>query len=327
MKRLPIHQVEIFRKYLTKNQVSPELLPEILDHLTCEAEEHLWDGKSFEEAFSQIILEADAASLLNLSQETRDFLQQGKSLNDMVFEGRNQQYGAYALRKGYGETMQRSVLMGVTLFLLLVMIPELYARLEPEKTDSDIAFELQMEKVTIRPERSTDLSATASEVDLSNREITQIAAQPVPTQTYLLEMDQVLSPLEGIRIGSPEFFETTRSVSVDDAPVFDVAELDELPEFSTGKSEFAHFLKSHMKYPLEAENACVEGVVELKLIVGRSGNIEEATPISGLGYGFEAEAQRLVQLMPPWKPGKKEGKPVKVCMTLPILFSLANKSL
>lgn len=326
MKRLQIHQVDTFRDYLVKHKISPELLPEILDHLTCEAEEHLWNGESFEQAFKQIILEADAETLLSLSQETRDFLAQGKSLNDMVFEGRNQQYGAYALRKGYSETMQRSVLMGVTLFLLLVMIPELYARLEPEKAESDIAFELQMEKVTIRPERPERIiPGTPSNSD-------RVKERSVPTtvpleKTYLLEIDPAFVKSEGVRIGSPEFFESTYKAVVDDSPLFEVGELHERPEFVGGKEALAAFFESQLKYPVEATHACVEGIVEVKLIIGRTGKIEQATPLNGPGYGCEAEAQRLIQFMPSWKPGKIDGKPVKVCLTLPVLFSLSNESL
>jgi protein TonB len=315
----------MLRDYLMQCQISSDLFPEILDHLTCDAEEKLWDGESFEQAFRNIVLEADAAALINLSEDTRALLAQGQSLNDMVFEGRNQQYGAYALRKGYGETMQRSVLMGVTLFLLLVMIPELYARLEPEKSESDIAFELQMDKVTIRPEQSGFSSAVS--LDKARKEISEpFEEKVVPVKTYLMEIDPDFSSSDGVRIGSPEFFESTTTADREDTSVFEVGELSDLPEFRGGKGAMDSYLKTQMKYPQEAENACAEGIVEMKVILNRSGQIERAIPLYGPGYRCETEAQRLVLGMPQWKPGLKDGKPVKVCMTLPIVFTLPNAS-
>jgi protein TonB len=155
MKRLQENRINLISSYLKTAKLDPELFPEILDHLSCEAEERLWDGKSFEQAYEGIVETATPQSLLYLSAETKHLLGMDKSLNDIVFEGRNKLYGAYALRKGYKQTVQRSVLLGVTIFLLMVMLPDLYARLVPELQDKDIAYELEMKNITIKPELVT----------------------------------------------------------------------------------------------------------------------------------------------------------------------------
>jgi protein TonB len=155
MKRLQENRIDLISKYLQTSKLDPALFPEILDHLSCEAEERLWDGKSFEQAYHGIMETADPRTLLYLSAETKHLLSMDKSLNDIVFEGRNKLYGAYALRKGYKQTMQRAVLLGVTIFLLMVMLPDLYARLVPERKALDIAYEIEIENVTIKPKQAS----------------------------------------------------------------------------------------------------------------------------------------------------------------------------
>ena len=152
MKRLQESRIDLINKYLQSSKLDPELLPEILDHLACEAEERLWDGKPFEQIYHNMMETADRQSLLNLSVDHQNLLAMKKSLNDIVFEGRNKLYGAYDLRKSYGQTIQRSVLMGVTLFLLLVMFPNLYARLVPESKPDDIAYIVEANPIDITPE-------------------------------------------------------------------------------------------------------------------------------------------------------------------------------
>jgi protein TonB len=125
MKRLQENRIDQISKYLQASKLDPELLPEILDHLACEAEESLWDGKPFERIYQDMVKAADAQTLLNLSVDHQNLLAMEKSLNDIVFENRNKSYGAYDLRRGYGQTIQRSVVMGVAFFMLLVIFTKL----------------------------------------------------------------------------------------------------------------------------------------------------------------------------------------------------------
>ena len=99
MKRLHKNRIDLFSKYLQDNHVDPELYNEILDHIACEAEERLWEGDSFERAYEGITSEADSKTLLFLNVEHKHLLAMENSLNDIVFEGRNKLYGAYALRE------------------------------------------------------------------------------------------------------------------------------------------------------------------------------------------------------------------------------------
>jgi len=74
MKRLQENRIDLINKYLQASKLDPELLPEILDHLTCEAEERLWDGKPFEQIYHNMMETADAQTLLNLSVDHQNLL-------------------------------------------------------------------------------------------------------------------------------------------------------------------------------------------------------------------------------------------------------------
>ena len=72
------------------------------------------------------------------------------------------------------------------------------------------------------------------------------------------------------------------------------------------------FIEEHLKYPLAAKLVGVEGMVKIKLVVEADGSITEEEIVRDIGYGCGKEALRIVNLMPPWEPGKQRGTPVRV---------------
>lgn len=336
MKRLQTNRIEQLSKYLQTCKLDPELFPEILDHLACEAEEQLWDGNSFEKAFDGIKEAADSQTLKNLGVDHKNLLAAEKSLNDIVFEGRNKLYGAYDLRKGYGQTIQRSVLLGVTIFLLMIMLPNLYATLVPKLKDLDIAYEVKFEDVNIMPEAKPAPALVKntwhqpksksennwfkilpdSKVDL---EFTSPAVdEPEPAKPGLPayngnEMSSVAAKRGRLKASSiemlPEKEETYLFV-------------DQNPQFFGGSAGMSEFIQNNLTYPDQAIKANVEGQVFIEFTVGPSGKIDHVKVIKGIGFGCDEEAVRVVKLMPDWMPGKQGGVPVRVRFTLPITFQM-----
>lgn len=82
------------------------------------------------------------------------------------------------------------------------------------------------------------------------------------------------------------------------------------------------YLGKNIKYPDAARENNIEGRVVVKFVVNEDGHISEVQVVRGIGGGCDEEAKRVVQAMPPWKPGKQNGKAVKVYFTLPIQFKL-----
>ena len=341
MKRLQKNGIEQLRKYLQENKVDLELFPEILDHLACEAEERLWDGNSFEQAFTGIVKTADSQTLLNLSIDHQNLLAMEKSLNDIVFENRNKLYGAYALRKGYGQTMQRSVLIGVTMFLLMIMLPNLYARLVPKPKATDIAYVVEFVDVDIKPDakplpppvkeipqpKEKTVKNTIFEV-LPDEKVDVEYAPPTTdelvnakpgqeTVNGIEGLDNVTPPVESVSPGKGRSIELEPAVEKD---YLDVVE--QRPEFLGGNEAMAAFLQKNLKYPSQASRANIQGRVFVQFTVGADGKIENVKSIKGIGFGCDEEAVRVIKLMPEWKPGKQSGIPVRVRFTMPIVFQM-----
>lgn len=97
---------------------------------------------------------------------------------------------------------------------------------------------------------------------------------------------------------------------------------EEMPEFPGKEQALYKFIGDNVKYPKECRNKSIAGTVYIKFKVDRTGEITEMTVIKGVHPLIDEEAMRVVGMLPKWKPGRQEGKPVSVMYTLPIKFSL-----
>ena len=102
--------------------------------------------------------------------------------------------------------------------------------------------------------------------------------------------------------------------------VFDVVE--EMPQFPGGQEGLMIFLRDNMKYPKEATEKGIQGRVLAKFIVEKDGLVSEPEIVKSVYPALDEEALRVVRCMPKWKPGKQNGKPVRVRFTIPLSFRL-----
>ena len=102
--------------------------------------------------------------------------------------------------------------------------------------------------------------------------------------------------------------------------VFQVVE--EMPEFPGGMAEAMKFLARNMKYPVVALEAKIEGRVLAQFVVGKDGSISDVKVVRGVSPELDAEAVRVISMMPKWNPGKQRGKAVAVRYNMPVVFRL-----
>ena len=95
-----------------------------------------------------------------------------------------------------------------------------------------------------------------------------------------------------------------------------------MPEFPGGMQKAMEFLGKNIKYPVAAQEAKIEGRVIVQFVVGRDGSVTDAKVMRGVNPELDAEAVRVVSIMPKWNPGKQRGKAVAVKYTMPIMFRL-----
>jgi protein TonB len=107
---------------------------------------------------------------------------------------------------------------------------------------------------------------------------------------------------------------------VESDPVYD--SVDVMPEYKGGMKELFAFMGNNVKYPKQSANEGVEGKCMVEFVVTKTGEIKDAKILKGVNDEIDAESLRVINSMPNWTPGKKDGKNVNVKMVLPIAFRL-----
>lgn len=95
-----------------------------------------------------------------------------------------------------------------------------------------------------------------------------------------------------------------------------------MPEYPGGREALMDYLEANIVYPSTARKMDLRGEVVVEFTVERGGAITGVNVIKGVAPELDQEAIRVVRNMPRWKPGTKNGNPVRVTMTMPINFKV-----
>ena len=101
--------------------------------------------------------------------------------------------------------------------------------------------------------------------------------------------------------------------------------VEQMPEFGEGGNTYKNvkeYIKENLKYPQEAFDKKIEGTVPVKFVVENDGSIGQVLVLGDPGYGMAEEAIILMKGMPLWKPGRQKGQPIRVWLSVPIVFKL-----
>lgn len=97
---------------------------------------------------------------------------------------------------------------------------------------------------------------------------------------------------------------------------------EQMPEFPSGVEALMDFVAKNVVYPQEAMDKEISGRVYVSFVIEKDGSVNEVKVMKGIGGGCDEEAVRVIKAMPKWKPGKQDGKPVRVSYMMPITFKL-----
>ena len=263
------------------------------------------------------------------------------SLDEIVFEGRNQAYGAYRLRLDYQRNLASAggITMGFCLLLVLSwaawrhLAPAVVPMVATTRTIDPILVEVKP-VVIEKPKLAVTAPAAARRAATHPAPVTPTEVtkddtpQPRPTPPATIEaVDGPVGPatpgpatpadlneLDGAPGGTVG---GTGAPAATNEPYIVV---EKMPEFAGGQAALLRYLRDHLHYPGAALAAGVGGRVFMSFVVGSDGKISEVTILKGLGYGLDEEALRVVRQMPAWTPGYQSQHPVPVRFTLPITF-------
>ena len=137
-----------------------------------------------------------------------------------------------------------------------------------------------------------------------------------------LEGKMASTKKDGMTVNQVDWQKKASNSEPQEKVIFQVVE--QMPEFPGGMGEAMKFLAKNMKYPVAAQQAKIEGRVIVQFVVERDGSVSDVKVMSGVSPELDAEAIRVVSMMPKWIPGKQRGKAVAVKYTMPIMFRLQN---
>jgi protein TonB len=98
--------------------------------------------------------------------------------------------------------------------------------------------------------------------------------------------------------------------------------VEEMPEFPGGQEKMIKFLAKNIVYPASAVSANKEGIVYVKFIVEKDGRLDNFQVVRGVSPDLDSTALKAVKEMPQWKPGKQDGKYVRIFVVVPVGFNL-----
>ena len=126
-----------------------------------------------------------------------------------------------------------------------------------------------------------------------------------------------------VKKGSSQDYEVILPKESADGKVYDV--VDDMPQFPGGPSKLFEFLARNVRYPAEAEKAGAVGRVIVSFVVEKDGSISNAKTVKAIHPALDAEALRVINSMPKWTPGKKNGEATRVKYVVPVTFALQGK--
>jgi protein TonB len=245
--------------------------------------------------------------------------------DDVVFENRNKQYGAYPMRRAYSRRVILALGISVSIIASLLLLSTLKgpsSKIEPPVIPGKV-FEL-----SDLPQLPPLKKHAASEPVIPTQ--TNSNTTPVVVTDDVLPTLDTGTPVElpgDIGDGSVSFTGEGSGVAVIVEPlpvelpkVLDIAEV--MPVYEGGHEALMRYILRHMRYPASARRMGIEGTVFVKFVVNGDGSVSDVHVIRGIHPDCDKEAVRIIALLPGWIGGKQGGMPVGVRMVLPIKFRL-----
>ncbi|WP_026902766.1 energy transducer TonB [Pedobacter glucosidilyticus] len=261
---------------------------------------------------------------------------------DIVFEGRNKEYGAYQLRKENAKNTNKAVIIGGLFFILAISSPIIIKLLSGGEEEEDKIFQQTEVVLATPPPIDKKAPPPPPPVEPPPPKVDQVRFPPPvvkpdeqvveeepPTIKDLEKADPGQKTLKGnpdadIQIENPTFGDgpVNQKVTEDTNEIFTTVE--QMPEYPGGLEAFYKYLGNSINYPPVARENNIQGRVTVNFVVERDGSLTDIKVLRGIGGGCDEEAIRVLKKSKAWKPGVQNGRPVRVSYTVPVMFRLSE---
>jgi periplasmic protein TonB len=248
------------------------------------------------------------------------------AFDDIVFETRNKEYGAYKLRKKYNRTVILALLVGIVILGTAVITPYLNAKaLENRLKRAERQVEIKMENLDQPNEQVAPPPPPPpppSDVVQQQKYVPPVVVdsiKPEDVQQIMTADDAQVQVKDQEVVEIVEVKEEVQEAEPEEIPFVVV---EEMPMFPGGDAELLKYIAEHTTYPDIAKENNIQGRVIVRFCVTAKGGVSQVSILKGVDPELDAEAIRVVNTLPAFKPGKQGGKPVPVWYMVPITFTL-----
>ena len=264
---------------------------------------------------------------------------------DLVFEGRNQSYGAYQLRKSTGKrNVWALVIVGLAaalLYLGLQLQKMAEANKKVENTQAVELAKLNTEKKEAKVEKKEIIKQEPEKVVEQVKSSVKFTAPIIKKDSEVKEEDEIkldevqksdkavgAFTVEGNDEVGGAVLKAKEDIAAPEPPKHVVEEtkiftvVEQMPMFPGGDGALMGYLRDNIHYPTVAAENGVQGRVVVGFVVERDGSITDVNILRGVDPSLDREAMRVVKSMPKWTPGKQNGSAVRVKYQVPVSFRL-----
>ena len=252
------------------------------------------------------------------------------TFDEILFEFRNKEYGAYIIRKKYNKYMTISLLIGIFIISTALITPYLSAKAAFDRGEAreERIVEIVMEDLEMP---SDDFAPPPpppppppEDVAAPSRYVPPVVVDSVkPEEVQFITFEEVREVVVDRAVNEVIEVVTTVAVEVEEV-VEQVAFIvvEEMPMYPGGDVELMRFLQENVVYPERAKENNIQGRVFLQFVVTPKGTIGEVRVLRGVDPLLDAAAMEAVRKLPAFRPGRQGGVAVPVWYQVPISFQL-----
>ena len=270
---------------------------------------------------------------------------------DLVFEGKNKDFGAYVIRTESTKRHNKAVLWSIIGTIIFGLLAFGYVKASQYIEERRIAeWGEQIDVIVDMSQEAEDPEPEQERLEQEKPEVLQDVLNSIKvTELQIVEdnevnrEDEILSQDE-IEQTNRAFGQTNVDNGQDDRAQFQTAVdevvvekkeekpkevkeeihtlVEQMPQFPGGDAALMKYLSSHINYPPMAAENGVQGKVILQFVVEKDGRVGEVKIARSVDKDLDKEAIRVVKSLPKFTPGRQNGYPVRVWYTLPVNFKL-----
>lgn len=279
-----------------------------------------------------------------------------KEWRDLVFEGKNKEYGAYQMRQKSPKRHWVAIVCTVVGLLVLGAIIWGYTSYSNKKAEEEAlakAAEMQAAAMAAAEEEAPEEEEEEIE-EIKYEEPEEVVEEAIAAQMVteiaiedVVDKEREVKTVEEVQQNEAQIGAVNQEGKIDISQVNDAVKevvvapvapkvepikkpepekifeaVEEQATFPGGQAAMMKWLGNNIKYPEIAQQNGTEGKVTVKFTVEKDGSISNPTIAKGVDKDLDREAIRVVKKMPHWKPGKNNGVAVRSYFYLPVVFKL-----